>query len=243
MIPTPPPETPSRPLPRAVAEFAPRLDVGLLAPGALEAAPALLGAKLVHILSDGSLLVGRIVETEAYTEDDPASHSYRGPSLRTRSMFGRPGLAYIYKIYGVHFCLNVSAGAEGAGEAVLLRALEPLAGLDRMAAARGGRTTGLCDGPGKLCQAFGLDRTFDGEDLLTSERLFLLAPAAEDRSEEIAVSPRVGIVQAADWPRRFYFRDNVHVSRRPKSAPKPGRQTPPSAAKPCPSDREEGASF
>ncbi len=129
-----------------------------------ELAPALLGCLLSMESPDGTAS-GIIVETEAYTEDDPASHSHRGPTPRNRSMFARGGTAYVYFIYGMHSCFNVSAGPPGVGEAVLVRALEPCSGIDIMVRRRGGRSVGLADGPAKLCQALGITLEHDGLDL------------------------------------------------------------------------------
>jgi DNA-3-methyladenine glycosylase len=213
-----------------LARLGPRLDAGLLLPGAVQAAPALLGAILARVPPEGPPMAGRVVETEAYNQDDPASHSFRGPGARTRSMFGRPGVAYVYRIYGVHHCLNVSAGEDGRGEAVLIRALAPLEGLDAMAAARAGRSKGLCDGPGKLCQALGVDLALDGEDLLASGRLFLLAPPRRIAPEEIGVSGRIGISKAVERPWRFFLRGDPHVSKGRPGPPPPRRR----AGKPPP---------
>jgi len=177
---------------------------------ALELAPALLGCLVVHQDAEGPR-IGRIVETEAYLPDDPASHSFKGLTPRCRTMFGRAGLAYVYRIYGIHHCLNVVTGPEGQGEAVLIRALEPVAGLDRMQAARGAARD-LTNGPGRLCQALGIDREFDGEDLLSSDRLFIMK--ADAPPERIVARPRIGISQAVDLPWRFILEGNPHVSRR-----------------------------
>lgn len=187
---------------------------------ALDLAPRLLGALIARQTPSG-LRLGRIVETEAYLQDDPASHSFKGLTPRCRSMFGRAGLAYVYRIYGVHHCLNVVAGTEGRGEAVLIRALEPLAGLDLMRAARGLADRGLADiaaakplanGPGKLCQALAIDGNLDGEDLLASDRLFIMR--GEAPPERILARPRIGITQAVDLPWRFLLEGNPFVSRR-----------------------------
>ena len=180
------------------------------AASALDLAPRLLGCLIARQDARG-LRLGRIVETEAYLPDDPASHSFKGLKPRCRSMFGRAGLAYVYKIYGIHHCLNVVTGPEGRGEAVLIRALEPLDGLPLMQAARG-TAKSLTNGPGRLCQALDIDGTLDGEDLLTSDRLFIMKGDAP--RERIVASPRIGITQAADLPWRFTLEGNPHVSRR-----------------------------
>jgi DNA-3-methyladenine glycosylase len=154
---------------------------------------------------DGQLLVGRIVETEAYLgTHDLASHSSRGRTARTEVMFGPPGHAYVYLIYGVHHCLNVVTESEGHAAAVLIRALEPVKNL-----------AGNTNGPGLVCRAMGIDRRLNGHDLL-SDDLFIAAP---DRQEpfEIVARPRVGVDYAGEWaarPLRFYVRGNPYVSRK-----------------------------
>ena len=186
----------------------------------VEVARDLLGAFLVHRSPEGTT-VGRIVETEAYLGGvDPASHAYRGETARNRSMFGAPGRAYVYFIYGVHWCLNVVTAPRGVGEAVLLRALEPVEGLDRMRRRRGVEAErALCSGPGKLVQAMGIGRGHDGADLVRGDLTIRPRGAWEPRlpgawDEAVVVAPRVGITKAADLPLRFYLADNPHVSRR-----------------------------
>jgi DNA-3-methyladenine glycosylase len=149
---------------------------------------------------------GVIVETEAYTRDDPASHSFRGPTLRNAAMFGHPGTAYVYRSYGLHWCLNIVAGAGGA---VLLRALEPTAGLDIMLERRGGALS-LCSGPGRLAQALAIDASYD--TLPVDQNPFSFS----DRTSEptVAIGPRVGINQAREKPWRFGLEGSSHLSRR-----------------------------
>lgn len=178
-----------------------------------EVAPDLIGRVLLRTLASGQRLAVRIVETEAYQEDDPASHSYRGPTARTDVMFGRPGRLYVYFTYGMHFCMNVVTGRDGEGSAVLLRAAEPLVGLEEMRARRrGAEPRLLCSGPGRLCQALGVDRTDNGADLVRGPGLRLLqgSPVAEGR---IQVTTRVGIRHAVERPWRFLARDDPFVSR------------------------------
>jgi DNA-3-methyladenine glycosylase len=180
----------------------------------LEVAPEVLGLLLVHVLPDGTRLVGRIVEVEAYLGDgsDPASHAHRGPTPRTAPMFGPPGHFYVYRSMGIHRCANVVCEPAGRGAAVLLRAAEPLAGQERMRALRGGRGgTELASGPGKLAEAFAIELAHSGSDALTGP-LRLERPARAD-AVEIAAGPRIGISKAADLPYRFFLRGSPHVTR------------------------------
>ena len=158
------------------------------------------------------LLAGRIVETEAYTgETDPASHAYRGRTARNAVMFGEAGKAYVYFTYGMHHCLNVVAERPGQVGAVLLRALEPLAGMEIMQA-RGdsGPENRLLSGPGKICRAFGLTLADNGRDL-TSGPLGI-ATGTPVADELVATGPRVGITQALDMPYRFAVIGSPSVS-------------------------------
>ncbi len=166
-------------------------------------APALLGAEL---LVDG--VGGRIVETEAYHPDDPASHSYRGPTPRNRAMFAGPPRVYVYRSYGIHWCLNfVCANAS----AVLIRALEPTAGIDIMRSRRGledPRT--LCSGPGKLCEALGITGVLDGRRL-DAPPFALTLPRRQ--SHQVTIGPRIGITKAAEVPWRFGIAGSPHLSK------------------------------
>ena len=175
----------------------------------VEAAQRLLGCYLVRKDSRGERKV-RIVETEAYPHDDPACHAFSGPSRRNRSMFGPPGHAYVYRIHR-SYCLNVVTGPIGRGEAVLIRAVEPVDGIALMETARRKATVGtrrpagldLGNGPGKLCQSLEIDLALDGADLLTrpgDSALYLLD--GEDVTE-IAVTPRIGISKATAALLRF----------------------------------------
>jgi DNA-3-methyladenine glycosylase len=159
----------------------------------------LLGAVLV-VERGGALVAGRIIETEAYTADDPASHSFRGRTPRNAVMFGPAGHLYVYRSYGIHWCANVVTGSEGDGQAVLLRSVDPLEGADEMLRRRGRRP--LADGPGKLCQAFGLDGDDDGADLCAHGPIRILDDGAAQRGDPI-VGPRIGITKAVDTPWRF----------------------------------------
>ncbi|WP_197526041.1 DNA-3-methyladenine glycosylase [Gemmatimonas aurantiaca] len=164
----------------------------------------LLGAVLMH--DDGAQVVsGRIIETEAYLgPHDPASHSAAGRTARTWHMFGPPGTAYVYFIYGMHWCVNAVTGDEGYGSAVLIRALAPLAGLEVMRARRPKARTdaSLCDGPGKLCAALGITRAHDGLMLTGASPLTIYeGPPVPD--DGVVIGPRIGISKAVDWPLRF----------------------------------------
>ncbi len=177
----------------------------------------LLGKLLVRRY-EGERLTGRIVEVEAYFGlDDPAAHTFIGKTPRNAVLFGPPGFAYVYFIYGMHFCLNFSCEPEGQAGGVLLRALEPVEGLETMAKlrglARGAQRRLLASGPGRLCQALGITReTHNGIDV-TSRRSGLHVEEDGFEPEETAVSPRVGITKAAERPLRFAIAGNRFVSR------------------------------
>jgi len=182
------------------------LGRGFFARSVHEVAPELVGCTL---LVDG--VGGRLVEVEAYDADDPASHGFRGETARNRAMFGPPGHAYVYRSYGVHWCLNLVCGREGVPEAVLVRALEPTHGLERMRERRRLEDERLlCAGPGRLCQALGVTVAHDGLALDASPFGLLAA------GDEVAVArgPRVGITQAADLPWRYGLAGSRFLSRR-----------------------------
>ena len=184
-----------------------------LARSALAVAPDLLGHDLVRVLPDGTLLRARVVETEAYEQDDPASHAYRGPTRRNAVMFGSPGHLYVYLTYGMHHCMNIVTGEAGHACAVLLRAAEPLEGLEEMAVRRGAnRARDLCSGPARWAQAFGVDRGFDGDDVVRGEgiRLERARGVAPDR---IVAGPRIGVTQGAERPWRFCVAGSPWLSR------------------------------
>lgn len=173
-------------------------------------AKALLGVVLVRDSIAGRT-AGRIVETEAYTIGDPASHAYRGPRPRNASMFLDPFHAYVYLIYGTNFCFNVTSESRHQGAAVLVRALEPVDGIDLMKRRR--RTEvlrDLCRGPGRLAQALEIDRSLDGRRLLEDRELWLAHPLRA--GGPIGVSRRIGITRAAQRRLRFYERGNPFVS-------------------------------
>ena len=170
-----------------------------------QVAPDLIGATL---LVDG--VGGRIVELEAYDQQDPASHGHRGRTPRNAAMFGPPGHAYVYRSYGIHWCLNLVCGGEGVPEAVLIRALEPTRGLELQQRRRGVEDVRqLCSGPGKLCQALGITREHDGLALdVPPFRLEARADVAE-----IVTGPRIGITRATELRWRYMSAGSPYLSR------------------------------
>jgi DNA-3-methyladenine glycosylase len=180
----------------------------------LDVARQLLGKYLVRRHGDGTT-VGRIVETEAYVgPDDKACHASRGRTPRTQIMFGNAGYAYVYLIYGFHHMLNIVTEAVDFPAAVLIRAVEPLQGVELMAARRGTKERrNLASGPGKLCQAFAIDRTLNGDDLCGQ---VLYVEDAGDPTPKFLTTPRIGVDYAGEWthkPWRFIVRGNEFVSR------------------------------
>jgi DNA-3-methyladenine glycosylase len=171
-----------------------------------EVAPELIGATF---LCDG--VGGTIVEVEAYDHEDPAAHGYGGRTARNASMFGPPGHAYVYRSYGIHWCVNLVCEEQGSASAVLLRALEPSHGLDAMRARRGvDDPSALCSGPGKLCQALGITRDHDGLPL--DRAPFRLLERRGD--PPIVRGPRVGISKAVERPWRYGLADSPYLSKR-----------------------------
>jgi DNA-3-methyladenine glycosylase len=167
-------------------------------------ARALIGATL---LVDG--VGGVIVETEAYDMEDPASHSFSGPTPRNQAMFGHPGRAYVYRSYGIHWCLNFVCREEGHGAGVLIRAIEPTHGIDRMQARRGMDDVRLlCSGPGKIGQALAITHDLNGHRLDREPFRVLAAPTGAD----VATGPRIGISKAVDLPWRFGLAGSRFVS-------------------------------
>ena len=171
-------------------------------------APDLIGKLLVR--HDGR--IARLVEVEAYDQHDPAAHTYRGPTARNASMFGAPGHLYVYRSYGLHWAANATCAKPGIGAGVLLRAAEPLGGIDAMAALRGlQEPRALLSGPGKLAQAFGIDRSLDGSDLCGAGPVTIL----EDNTPAMQVHacPRIGITKAIEEPLRFVATGSRYLSR------------------------------
>ena len=182
----------------------------------VEVAQKLVGALLIRTIPQhhpdaGARLVLRIVETEAYLPlVDPSCHAYRGPTRRNASAFGRPGTAYVYFIYGNHFCLNVATEPAGIGAAVLVRAAEPLEGIDAMRARRPHvEDARLASGPGNLCRALSIDRDDDGTSL-AGGGLHIAEGAA--RPPKVFVGARIGLSVARDWPLRFFDAESPSVS-------------------------------
>lgn len=195
-----------------------RLPRDFFARSVHEVAPELIG---VTLLVDGA--GGPIVEVEAYDHEDPAAHGFRGRTERNASMFGPPGHAYVYRSYGIHWCLNLVCEPEGVASAVLLRALEPREGIDVMRARRGlDDARLLCSGPGRLCQALGITGTHDGAALDRPPFELL----AREQEPDIVVGPRVGITKAAEQPWRYGLAGSGFVSRpiRPSGSASPAPQ-------------------
>ena len=180
----------------------------------LTAARELLAKHLVRRVGEPEL-VGRIVEVEAYGgADDPASHAYRGMTPRNQVMFGKGGFAYVYFTYGKHYCFNVTTEKEGVPGAVLLRALQPVSGIEMMQKNRGvKRLRNLTNGPGKLTQAMSITKEQNGLDLARSRELFIVKPRVKDDFEVVSAR-RVGIRVGVEKPWRFYIKNNKFVSRR-----------------------------
>jgi DNA-3-methyladenine glycosylase len=211
-------------LPPEITKMAPEIAVrrfrrSELPVGTVPLARFLIGKILVRRHPLG-ILIGRIVETEAYPPRDPAAHHFRGPTPRTRSLFLRHAHAYVYFSYGNHFMLNVSSEPAGIGGGILIRALEPLQGMDHMERHREtSRLLDLTRGPGRLASALEIDRSMDGVDLCAEGPLWLgvlLRPpdpcSRNSLPSRIGISPRIGITRAADHLLRFYERDNPFVS-------------------------------
>ena len=187
-----------------------RVARAFLARPAVEVAPDLLGAVVARREDDGTVTRVGLVETEAYEPGDPASHAAIGPTPRNRAMFERAGTLYVYLIYGVHHCCNVVTATPGVGSAVLLRAAEPLEGIERIRERRPGvPDRDLCRGPGRLAAALGVSRGLDGTDLVAGDRIWL--ERGHD-VQQVVAGPRVGIAVAVDRPWRFAVAGSRFVS-------------------------------
>lgn len=207
-----------------------RLPPDFYARPVLDVAPDLIGCLVAH-----AGCAGMIVEVEAYHDSEPACHAFVGLTPRTQTLFGPPGIAYVYRSYGIHALLNAVCEPEGVGAAVLIRALEPVAGVDQMRGRRGvERIESLCSGPGKLTQALGIGLALNGTDL--TRGAIVISPRPADRPEpEITVDQRIGITKAAELPWRFSETGSRFVSRGPRGSPVGGTWLaggggPPSAA-------------
>jgi DNA-3-methyladenine glycosylase len=196
-----------------------RLPRSFYARPALRVAPELLGRVLARTLADGTRLTARIVETEAYLPNDPASHAFRGMTRRNEVMFGPPGRLYVYFTYGNHWMMNAVTGRAGQGTAVLLRAAEPLDGLERMAANRGREDPrDLCSGPGKLAKAFGVTGAQNGLDLVRGSDMHILEGRPVPRSR-MSRTTRVGVTLGAERRWRFVVTGDPFISRGRPSGP------------------------
>jgi DNA-3-methyladenine glycosylase len=182
---------------------------------ATEVAPALIGCTLVRQIPNGPLIRSTIVETEAYLPNDPASHTYRGPSKRNVAMFGPPGHSYVYLIYGMYYCLNVVTEPIGIGSAVLIRALELQTQLPQalLTAAAIKQPHRIAAGPGKLCKVLSIDRSLDGAALKPNNGLWLEHPTHPLKPNELVQTTRIGITKAVDQPWRWYLKGNRAVSK------------------------------
>ncbi len=177
--------------------------------------PTEVGPELLNKVLVVGDRAGRIVEVEAYAGSvDPASHAFRGPTPRNATMFGPPGHLYVYFTYGMHWCANAVTSERGTAGAVLIRALEPVRGVDQMAAARpaAGRPRDVANGPAKLCQALGIDGSFDGADLTTGDRSIVVVDDGTPPPVRPATGPRVGIAVATELRWRYWVAGHEHRS-------------------------------
>ncbi|MDH4263592.1 MAG: DNA-3-methyladenine glycosylase [Spirochaetia bacterium] len=179
----------------------------------LTLAKALLGKHFTRIIH-GKKLIGKIVETEAYHEDgDPSCHAHRGKTPRNAVMFGQPGCLYVYFTYGMHHCMNIVSEPEDIAAAVLIRALQPLEGIEVMQKNRGKNisTRQLCSGPAKLCQAFDISKIQNGHSLQSKD--IYISSGENINDDDIEVTTRIGISKGIDLPWRFYIKNNPYVSK------------------------------
>lgn len=178
-----------------------------------EAARRLLGCELERAFDDGQVARVRIVETEAYDEVDPGSHSSRGRTPRTEVMFGPAGYVYVYFTYGMHYCANVVTGPDGHGEAVLIRAVEPIDGEELLQVRRVHQSgVDLTNGPSKFCKALDIDKRLYGHDLRHPPLKLIMKPPLDD--DQIVQTTRIGLTHGAETPWRFYIRDNPYISKK-----------------------------
>jgi DNA-3-methyladenine glycosylase len=169
---------------------------------------------ILECRTDAGVASGIIVETEAYIgEHDPACHAAAGRTRRTEPLYGRPGLSYVYFIYGVHWCFNAVTRGEGLPSAVLVRAIQPVEGIELMRERRGPKVRGvnLTNGPGKLCAALGIDGSMNAQSLQRGQ--IVIREGSRIADNRIVEGPRIGITKAADWPLRFFIRDNEWISK------------------------------
>lgn len=186
------------------------LELSFYQQDTLTVAQSLIGL-ILQTNINGQITSGRIVETEAYLQNDPAAHSFIGPTARNQALFGPTGTIYVYLIYGLHYCFNVVTNQVGTGEAVLIRALEPLAGLDTMQQRRGlTDPKQLCNGPAKLAQALGITPSLNSQSLIDGS-VTILKPTNSPLFE-IQTTTRIGITKAADLPYRFYLKNSPFIS-------------------------------
>lgn len=175
------------------------------------AARRLLGCELVREI-DGSQIRVKIVETEAYDQADEASHTFKGRTKRNDAMFQSAGHMYVYFTYGMHHCCNIVCGQEGVGSGVLIRAVEPIDGLEIIETRRDMSGVNVTNGPGKICQALDIDLRFSGHDLSQPPIHLIKQPLLPD--DQIVTGPRIGISKAVHELRRFYVKDNPYVSKK-----------------------------
>lgn len=175
------------------------------------AARRLLGCELMRDI-DGQEVRVRIVETEAYDQTDEASHTFKGRTKRNDAMFKAAGHMYVYFTYGMHYCCNIVCGKDGYGSGVLIRAVEPLSGLDVIERRRGMTGVNVTNGPGKICQALGIDLTLSGHDLSQPPMRLIKKPALSD--DEVTIGARIGISKAVHELRRFYVTSSPFVSKK-----------------------------
>jgi DNA-3-methyladenine glycosylase len=190
-----------------------RFTIGFYDQPTIEVARNLLGCTLI-VSSQGGRLAGRIVETEAYlSESDPACHAFGGMTPRNKSMFGPPGCLYVYSIHS-RYCMNVVTESAGKGAAVLIRGLEPVLGIERMMRNRPvSSLRELTNGPGKLCQSLGIDKSLDGHSLAMGNQIWIESTSSPEELP-VKTSTRIGISRARDLPLRFFIDGNAFVSGR-----------------------------